>query len=770
MGKKLSDQQAADYYYQNEKIRQETRNSILEEFVLAENFENEDGSFGREVNTQKINDYAYILEELPYSFAELGYNQRYVQLLKEKYKFETGKEFKGAGKDIKHLIDEDFADWNFVMNNIMIGMGSELLSNLAFKSDAERANALARWQIFNETSPFDSAGVDDSRPFLQLKFQGDFDPDDEAAIERAKDIGWNGFEVTGQLGDFIKGAGVDPLAWLTFGTGAGFMTRELIEKGVSTWLAPKVSLVTAGATYGGMHDVGRQHIGITAGSGDKYDPVKTLKHMGLAAAVTPVIWGAGKLMGPVGRVLTHPKQTFDKTVSLFAGSKSEMAAAQGVMQQAEQKLLQTGAVAGAEGETIGMSGVAKSLQDHLKVAYNTMDNYFNVMFDQVRSAPIKEGSITGLVERWNARFPKYELSESWHQLWDDYVAGQAAKGIPHSQFKEVAVLDLARQLRKEFYAAHLNDKKNFGGRNTELMGSYTHTINNIINKGIKKGNPELAQKLDKSYSSYKQIIEKSKYGKDLLAMAYDESTQSVQKLVQNMLDKKFSWGNFNQAIKHFEKLDHIVGNKGNQLTSGLRNKIEKAAAQYLVEVEGGANLITQLLRTVDGRKTIMKMFPSMQKEFNDIAYMSKHLGNWGGAESVIGNMAIARLGAMTGQQISPKSGGIWGGLLGITGWNKLMNSQYFKDAMVHAYKNNEGTMSTGTRNWLQKTFKGQDGKGLTLPQINQLQDTMWGFVYAGYALHGEDVLAERTESKYKDMLGDLKVKYQSTFQEGYINY
>ena len=164
------------------------------------------------------------------------------------------------------------------------------------------------------------------------------------------------------------------------------------------------------------------------------------------------------------------------------------------------------------------------------------------------------------------------------------------------------------------------------------------------------------------------------------------------------------------------------------------------------------------------------MFPSMQKEFNDIAYMSKHLGNWGGAESVIGNMAIARLGAMTGQQISPKSGGIWGGLLGITGWNKLMNSQYFKNAMVHAYKNNEGTMSTGTRNWLQKTFKGQDGKGLTLPQINQLQDTMWGFVYAGYALHGEDVLAERTESKYKDMLGDLKVKYQSTFQEGYINY
>ena len=77
-----------------------------------------------------------------------------------------------------------------------------------------------------------------------------------------------------------------------------------------------------------------------------------------------------------------------------------------------------------------MTGVAKSLQDHLKVAYNTMDNYFNVMFDQVRSAPIKEGSITGLVERWNARFPKYELSESWYQLWDDYVAGQAAKGIP----------------------------------------------------------------------------------------------------------------------------------------------------------------------------------------------------------------------------------------------------------------------------------------------------------------------------------------------------
>ncbi len=115
---------------------------------------------------------------------------------------------------------------------------------------------------------------------------------------------------------------------------------------------------------------------------------------------------------------------------------------------------------------------------------------------------------------------------------------------------------------------------------------------------------------------------------------------------------------------------------------------------------------------------------------------------------------------MTGQQLAGTAGGLIGGVGAITQWNRLINSQYFKDAMVHAYKNNGGTLETSTRNWLWKHYKGVDGKkGLTIPQINAIQDTMWGFMFAGYALKGEDVLAERTGNKARDMYGDAKVMF-----------
>jgi hypothetical protein len=80
--------------------------------------------------------------------------------------------------------------------------------------------------------------------------------------------------------------------------------------------------------------------------------------------------------------------------------------------------------------------------------------------------------------------------------------------------------------------------------------------------------------------------------------------------------------------------------------------------------------------------------------------------------------------------------------------------------MVHAYKNKGGSLETSTRNWLRTQFKSGDGKkGLTLPQINKIQDTLWGFMFAGYAIHGEDVLAERTGNKAKDMYGDIQVMF-----------
>ena len=744
---KLEGAAASNRYFENEKVREAIRNDIYQEALNAD-------AEGREINIALTEELSSVYESIPYTYAEQGYNQKYVQLLKDKYKFETGKEFKGAGKDIKHLIDEDFADWNFVMNNLSLGMGSELLQNLAFATDEERANALERWNIFNATPNFDSPDVDDSRPFIDIKFKGTVDPDDEAAVQRAKDIGWNGFELTGQLGDFIKGAGTDPLAWLMFGTGAGFMGKKLIEKGVKEWLAPYAATATAGGVYSGVADVGRQAIGITAGSGEQYDPRQTLKSMGLGFAVTPALSAVGSVVGPVGRAVTHPVQSLNKGIALFAGSKSEMAAAQGAIKNVQDKMGQT-----ASGK--GTLESAKEVQGFLSQGYNQVDNYFTAMFDKLRTAPIKLSSIDGLAEKWNMRFGRnFELSESWNDLYANYLRGEAAKGNPQLNVKQVPLIDLARKLRSEFYNASLLDKKNFGGNNTQLMNQYKNTINNVINKAVKKADPEKGRILDKSYKLFKSQTEKNPYGKDMLAMAYAETTEPMTKFLNKMLDPQFSWTNFNAAIKHFEKLDHIVGNKSSQLSTGLRTKIEKAMANHILEAPDGAKIFTNLTRTADGRTTLRKMFPSMKKEIDDVIYMQENLKGWGGAESVIGNMATANMGAMAGKSIGGEAGGILGGILSITQWNRLMNSQYFKDAMVHAYKNKGGTLETSTRNWLRTQYgTGNGKKGLSIPQINAIQDTMWGFMFAGYALKGEDVLAERTGNKARDMYGDARVMF-----------
>jgi len=749
---KLEGAAASNRYFENEKVREAIRNDIYQEALNAD-------AESREINTALTEELSSVYESIPYTYAEQGYNQKYVQLLKEKYKFETGKEFKGAGKDIKHLIDEDFADWNFVMNNLSLGMGSELLQNLAFATDAERANALERWNIFNATPNFDSPDVDDSRPFIDIKFKGTVDPDDEAAVQRAKDIGWNGFELTGQLGDFIKGAGTDPLAWLMFGTGAGFMGKKLIEKGVSQWLKPMTGLstetlatATAGGVYSGVADVGRQAIGITAGSGEQYDPGQTLKSMGLGFAVTPALSAVGSVVGPVGRAVTHPVQSLNKGIALFAGSKSEMAAAQGAIKNVQDKMTASGK---------GTYDSALEVQGFLAQGYNQVDNYFNAMFDKLRTAPIKLSSIDGLAEKWNMRFGRnFELSESWNDLYANYQRGEAAKGNPQLNVKQVPLIDLARKLRSEFYNASLLDKKNFGGNNTQLMNQYKNTINNVIKKAVKKADPKKGRLLDQSYKLFKSQTEKNPYGKDMLAMAYAETTEPMTKFLNKMLDPQFSWTNFNAAIKHFEKLDHIVGNKSSQLSTGLRTKIEKAMANHILEAPDGAKIFTNLTRTADGRTTLRKMFPSMKKEIDDVIYMQENLKGWGGAESVIGNMATANMGAMAGKTIGGDVGGIFGSILSITGWNKLMNSQYFKDAMVHAYKNKGGTLETSTRNWLRTQYgTGNGKKGLSIPQINAIQDTMWGFMFAGYALKGEDVLAERTGNKARDMYGDARVMF-----------
>ena len=834
---KLSSTEAANQYVQNESMRHDIRVDIYNETIRAsteeeriraaleaEEITQAEADAARQLNKPINEEYLLglteIYESLPYSFAELSYDAKYMEALKDKYRFETGNEFTSTDpEEIQHLIDEDFADMNFIMNNVTIGMGSELLKNLALRSDEEKLNFIERWNIFHRTPNTDSYGVNDSRSFVQIKFPGKIDPDSEEGMKRLKDLsdipGAPGaFEVTGQLGDFIKGAGTDPLAWLAFSTGAGFVTNKMIQKGVVEWLTPKVGqkaaeviprvtgLSTAGATFSGIHNIGKQMVEITGGQkfydpsvrnekgeivggwvDKEYDPVETLESMGYGFVLTPALtYGIGKVAGPASRAITSPKQTFEKVVGFMAGTKSEMAAAQGVVKNLQNKLIPLN-----EGQ--GVHKVVTGLRDFLGTGYKAVDNYFNIAFDSIKASPIKIASINGLVERWetqmggNVADGAINLSRTWNVLYEKYLQGEAAnweirpklkdgKPIYHngvavtervkikSNVKEIPLIDLARQLRREFYSANQIDQKTLASVNIKTIREFTDTINNIITKATKKIDPKKATLLDKSYNLFKKQTTENKYGKDLLAMSVDTSTESITAFLNKMLKPDFSWAEFAGAIRHFEKLDHIIGSKGNnKLATGLRTKIEKAMGVKILEAKDGAKLLTELTRTTDGRRTLKNIFPSLTKELDDIIYMQENLGAWGGAESVIGNMTVANIGAMTGKSILGEQGKLMGPLLSIVGWNKLMNSQYFKNAMVHAYKNNDGTLDSATRRYIIKNFTKDDGSPMTMANVNAIQDTMWAYTYAGYALHGEDVLDERTKDRVKDAYKDIKVQF-----------
>jgi len=526
---------------------------------------------------------------------------------------------------------------------------------------------------------------------------------------------------------------------------------------------------------------------IVGGWVDKeYDPVETLQSMGYGFVLTPALtYGIGKIAGPISRVITSPKQTFEKVVSFAAGSKSQMAAAQGVVKNLQNKLIPMN-----EGQ--GLHKVVTDLRDFIGTGYNAVDNYFNIAFESIKAAPVRRASIEGLVERWKTQMGgdvsdgAINLSRTWNVLYEKYLQGEAAnweirpllkdgKQVYHegeavtervkikSNVQEIPLIDLARQLRREFYSANQIDQKTLASVNRKTILEFKDTINNIITKATKKVDPAKAALLDKSYNLFKKQTTENKYGIDLLAMSVDTSTESITAFLNKMLRPDFSWAEFAGAIKHFEKLDYIVGSKGNnKLATGLRTKIEKAMGVKILEAKDGAKLLTELTRTVDGRRTLKNIFPSLTKELDDIIYMQENLGAWGGAESVIGNMTMANIGAMTGKSILGEQGRIMGPLLSIVGWNKLMNSQYFKDAMVHAYKNNNGTLNSATRRYIIKNFTKEDGSPMTMANVNAIQDTMWAYTYAGYALHGEDVLDERTKDRVKDAYSDLKVKFDSS--------
>jgi len=71
--------------------------------------------------------------------------------------------------------------------------------------------------------------------------------------------------------------------------------------------------------------------------------------------------------------------------------------------------------------------------------------------------------------------------------------------------------------------------------------------------------------------------------------------------------------------------------------------------------------------------------------------------------------------------------------------------------MVNAYKTKGARLTTSTRKWMEK-------RGLSIKEINVIQDTMWGMTATGFATRGEEALSE-TGNKMFDRLQDIKTGF-----------
>lgn len=642
----------------------------------------------------------FIEDDMAYSYQELPFDSEYTDLLKEHYASEENKPYEG---DIRKLINKDFGNWNFVESNLTFGAGKELIENYTTKTDVEKKNALRRYEIFSGVSPWG----DDSRDFIN--FTG-------------KDV-WDFFtpsKWTGQAPDVIQGIVSDPVTYITGGLSA-LLSKSLVKKGLSTSVAPRVATSVGSSVYAGVSDVERQALGQSMGSEKPYSLEQTLTSMGIGAVAPRVLEPVGTAVGKTARAITHPFQSLGTIAKFLAGTKGKEAASKGVAQNVAGKL----AVHGDD-----FSIKAGDLKNTLKENFNRIDNYFRKEYDKLKTAPIKVQSVIGVIERW--RVEGFPISKSLARTIEKLESG---KMLP-----EVA----ARNFRKSIAVVRGQVGKDVSFDDQAILKEYYSTLTNIIKKGTLKVSPEGTAKLDAQYAKIKSISN-SKYGKLLLAAS--EDSEAAGKLVKAMLKPDFNWNVWKTTVGHLKKMDDVFGD--NVVSNSIIKKIQGAISPALI-ANNGKSMAT-MIKTKSGLKTLKNIFPELSKSWDNIAEISHKLGNFEASSSVIANMSVARLSAMPGQALAGDIGGLVAAPSGLMGLNKLMDSKFFRSAMVHAYKREGGRLTTSTRNWMTK-------QGLSIKEINVIQDTMWGLTASGFALKGEAMLSDTGDLVY-DKFQDIKAGF-----------
>ena len=657
----------------------------------------------------------FIENDMAYEYQELPFNSQYVNLLKENYEGEKGKPFEG---DIRELIEKDFGNWNFVESNLTFGAGKETLDYYTNKSDEEKENALQRYETFSKISPWGSG----SRDFI--KFTGD------DAWDFLNPSHW-----TGQAPDVIKGMATDPFTYLTGGL-AALMSKNMVKKGESKELAPRLATSTTSAGYTAAADAERQVMKQAMGSDEEFSPSQTMTSAAIGFVAPRVLEPFGTVTGKMMRGVTHPGQTIGTITKTLASSKGKEAAQRGVAQEVAEQLAKHGD---------DFSSSSLKLHESIKGIFNSVEQTFKSRYEKLKAAPIKTESILGFYNKW---LDVSQIVRNGQKLPGLPIPSSVDRVIAKLEAGQITPIIAAREIREAINLARgdaVKSKNGYAKSDVPQLKQFHKTLTNIINKATKKASREDTTKLDKQYSAFKSIPS-GKYGKLLFQASQDQ--EAAGRLVQSMLKKDFNWNAWNTTINHIKKLEATTGLP--QGSSNVIKMIQATVSPALMSNDG--RLLAQMVKTKTGLNTLKGMFPNLSKQWDNIAEVSKKLGNFESSASVVANMSIARLGGYAGASLGGDvAGQSVGAVGGLSLFNRLMDSKFFRSAMVHAYKRQGGRLTTATRNWMRK-------QGLSIKEINIVQDTMWGMTATGFAIKGEDMLSD-TGNMARDKLNNLKAGF-----------
>lgn len=663
-----------------------------------------------ENNQEKISKLSGLLNnELAFSFEELPWKANYVKSLKEEYFLENDEEFTG---EIQDLIEEDFEYFNLLDGSIVAG-GVEL-AKIPFADEAAKNRMRTRLNTYTNTSA----------------------------------IGEGSRDTTQQVLGVGKGVALDLATTGVVGTVARLAGKNLGLKALNQFLGPKKTIAAVSSTAAGVSDLERQGLEKEVGLREEINPLQTAASMAIGGVVPSALQPVGKFVaGPVGR-----------TASSFMQAGARVAQKLGGGQKAA-----VGKAAEDLSESIAMpgGGMVKGSED-LSVNIGKLLDDNQIMFDEgFKNAPIKI-SIPGIRRIYDDYMsltkptegpkpkPKYKINKDGVQ---ELIEQKKPKipGLPNInrldrimakvESGEMSPAVALREMKDALTKAHKAAKNGsqYDVNDADDLFNFRVKIIEAEEAAAYRAGPEQGKQYTKLKKDYQKWLDMqdSDIGKKIIGASNNET--GAGSLILEITEGKLSWAKYNKFMKDLDYFENP------EMKAKLKENVKRAVSSNLLE-DGGKGL-SKILKSEGGLETLKKLFDSPDnakyiKNIEDLAIKISGTKKAPPQSHLVHNLMAARLGEkITGSKLA-------GGSFGIGLLEGIMNSNFMRVRLAHAWKNNKGRLDTSTRNILEKRF------GFSRVDVNALQDTMWGLTGAGFvygSLDRIEAIADPVERRMEEI-------------------